>query len=161
MSYLDIGTGGGGTVINGIDDIQAVVDGSSAGAGEIGEIIEDEVSSATGVGVGADNVWGSVTSITLTAGEWIIDGLVGFSENGATLEDAYDCAITDSASPTPAFGEYARYNHLVTSTADLIAPAPVQIVSLTSTADYYLNTRFNYSAGSPEHYGRIRARRYR
>lgn len=140
----------------------AVTDGSSAGAGIIGEILTGSQATATSTGVGATGTFGNATSVSLTAGVWHIEAIAGFAENGAVLTDSMSGAISSSATGVGLTAlDIVVHNNLVSSTADLVVPCFSQIVSLSGTTTYYLNTRFFYSSGSPQHYGRIRARRIR
>lgn len=136
--------------------------GSAAAAGKIGEIITSSVTSATTTGVGATGVYGNVTSISLTAGVWLLTGVAGFQENGATLTTSLSAGFsTSSSGGTLGTLDPAVYNNLVSSTSDLVAPVPDLDVNISSTTTYYLNTRFFYTAGTPKHYGKISARRVR
>jgi hypothetical protein len=141
-----------------IQALSAFANGSSASAGQINEILTGTQAANTATGVGADGVWGNVTSVSLTAGRWAIQGVAGFSENGAVLEDFLSAGISDSATGV-GISEFdtVQLNALVSSTADAIGVTPMVYVSIGSTTTYYLNTKFNYSAGSPQHRGRIRA----
>lgn len=136
--------------------------GNAAATGAIGEIIKSSVTTATTTGVGATGVYGNVTSISLTAGDWSLTGVAGFSENGSTLTTNLSCGFSsDSAGATLGALDPAVYNNLISSTSDLVAPVPTLNVSVTTTTTYYLNTRFFYTSGTPKHYGRIEARRVR
>lgn len=145
-----------------LDDIDAIVDGSSAAAGEIGEIISSDVAAASATGVGATGVFGSVTSIALTAGNWVIGGAVGFNENGAILTTALVAGISGSATGVGIDAlETVVHNNLISSTSDLVVPLIEKRVNITANTTFHLNTKFFYTAGTPRHYGRIVARRYR
>lgn len=136
--------------------------GTAASAGRIGEIISSSVNSATSSGVAATGDWGAVTSISLTAGVWQVQGVVGFTENGANLTTALECGVSASATGA-GIGEFdtSVAPFLVSSTSDALLPTPIQYVNISSTTSYYLNSRFYYTAGSPQHRGRIIAIRIR
>lgn len=138
--------------------VSAFTDGSSAASGKINEILTGTQAANTATGLGASGVWGNVTSVSLTAGRWAIQGVAGFSENGAVLTDFISAGISDSASGV-GISEFdtVQLNALVSSTADAIGVTPMVYVSIGSTTTYYLNTKFNYSSGTPQHRGRIRA----
>jgi hypothetical protein len=141
-----------------IHALTAFTNGSSASAGQINEILTGTQATNTATGVGADGAWGSVASVSLTAGRWAVQGVAGFSENGAVLEDFLSAGISDSATGV-GISEFdtVQINALISSTADAIGVTPMVYISIGSTTTYYLNTKFNYSAGSPQHRGRIRA----
>ena len=138
--------------------VSAFTDGSSAASGRINEILTGTQAANTATGLGATGVWGNVTSVSLTAGRWAIQGVAGFAENGAVLTDYMSAGISDSSSGV-GISEFdtVQLNALVSSTADAIGVTPMVYVSIGSTTTYYLNTKFNYSSGTPQHRGRIRA----
>jgi len=138
--------------------VAAFTDGSSAAAGKINELLTGTQAANTATGIGASGVWGNVTSVSLTAGRWAIQGVAGFSENAAVLTDFMSAGISDSATGV-GISEFdtVQLNTLVSSTADAIGVTPMVYVSIGSTTTYYLNTKFNYSSGTPQHRGRIRA----
>ena len=140
--------------------LQAITNGSSASAGQVNEILTGTQASNTTTGVASSGSYGSVTSVSLTAGRWVLQGVAGFNENGATLTTAIECGISDSATGVG----ISEFNttlapFLVSSTSDALLSTPLVDVSVGSTTTYYLNTRFYYSAGTPQHRGRIIARR--
>lgn len=140
----------------------AVTDGSAASSGDIGQVITAQQASATASNVAASTDWGYATSISLTAGSWLVFGVVAFDANGATLEEGLRAAISDSATGVSITDlDMVTHNHLVTDSADLSTTVPMAIINISSTTTYYLNTQFVYSAGSPMHYGRLRALRIR
>lgn len=135
--------------------------GSSAASGKIGEIVTSAVTAATTTGVGATGVYGNVTSIALTAGDWVLTGVAGFQENGATLTTSLSCGFSTATNgSTLGALDAAVYNNLISSTSDLVAPSPtLNVIVPGGGATYYLNTRFFYTSGTPKHYGGIEARR--
>lgn len=137
---------------------EGVATGSAAAVGSIGEIITAEVASATGTGVGATGAWGSVTSIALTAGAWDIDGVVGFTENSSTLTTSLSCGISTSATGV-GINQFntTQMPVLISGTADMVVSTPKVSLVVSGATTVHLNTRFFYTAGSPQHRGRIRA----
>lgn len=141
----------------------AVTDGSSsASSGLLGEVISAVQTTNTTTGIGASTAWGSPTSISLTAGAWIVQGIAGFNANGANLTDGFQVGI--SASSTGAgIVEFDTQllPYLISTTQDPLICTPFVAVDITSTTTYYLNTRFWYTSGTPKHRGKIIARRWR
>ena len=134
--------------------------GGTHTAGLIGALISSSVTAATTTGVAATGTYGNVTSISLPAGQYLLTGVAGFSQNGANLTTSLSCGFSSSTDGS-ALGtlDPATYNALISSTSDLVAPVPTLIVAPTTTTTYYLNTRFYYTSGTPQHYGRIIATR--
>jgi len=159
-TYIELPESGGSGATD-VAELTPVTDGSLAGAGEIGEIFTSTVAASTGAGVGATGVFGSVTSLALGAGVWAITAVGAMSQNGATMSSPFVFGISDSATGV-GIGQFAqsRYSFLITDD-DVQFPTPEIIVSIAGATTYYLNSFFNYSAGSPEHYGQITARRIR
>lgn len=114
----------------------------------------------TATGVAASGSWGAVTSVSLAAGTWLVQGTVGFNENGAVLENAVECGVSDSATGV-GISEFDTTvaPFLISSTSDALLPTPLVQVSPAVTTTYYLNTRFYYTSGTPRHRGRIQARK--
>ncbi len=110
----------------------------------------------TATGVGASGVWGSPISLSITAGTWQIQGVAGMSENGAALTTALEVGISAAANGTGmgAFDE-SIMPFLISSTSDAQITTPMVYVTLGSTTTYYLNTKFYYSSGTPQHRGKI------
>lgn len=61
-------------------------DGTSVPAGNVGEIIQSAVTVLANVG--ASNQWFDATSITLTPGVWLINSVIYYDRNGATITDS-------------------------------------------------------------------------
>lgn len=143
-----------------IEDVVAITDGSSAGAGLITQTISASQTSAVTTNVGATGVFGHATSISVTAGRWVITGVAGFDDNGATLTTAIEGAISSSATGAGlTIADVIKDDSVSGSTVSRSMVVPSSVVSLSGTTTYYLNTKFTYSAGTPAHYGKILARR--
>lgn len=142
--------------------LSAVTDGSSSASGKIGEILSGTQATNTTTGVGASGAYGNVTSVSLTPGVWSIEGVVGFNENGAVLTDSLVCGISASATGS-GISEFdtTQHSYLISGSADAIFKTPRVLISIGSATTYYLNTKFNYSSGTPRHRGRIQALRIR
>lgn len=151
-----------GAVSLDLTDLVAETAGGSASMGQLGEILSASQSSATGTGVAATGVFGNATSLSVTAGVWRLMGVAGFKENGSVLTTSLSCGISNSPSGASLTDlDVAVHNNLVSSTSDLVVPCLDQLISIGSTTTYYLNTRFFYTSGSPQHYGKLTALRIR
>lgn len=159
-TYINLPTGGG-TTITAITDIPPITDGTVPGAAQIGGVIVASQAAATSTNVAATGIWGYATSINLSAGVWQVVGMAGFSENGAVMTTSVSCGISSTTDGTGlSLFDYAVYNQLVSGANDSILPTGLPLViSINAATDYYLNTRMFYSSGSPQHYGKIQARR--
>lgn len=145
-----------------ISALTAVTSGAAAAAGKIGEILSGTQATNTTTGVGASGAYGAATSVSLTAGSWLVWGTAGFNENGAVLTDGLQCGISASATGA-GLSEFdtALSAYLISGTSDALIATPAVNVDISSTTTYYLNTKFSYTSGSPRHRGRIQALRIR
>lgn len=143
------------------NNIVATSTNDNATAGDMGETKSSDISSATNTP--ATTVRGDLTSISLTAGDWIVSGYVYFALNGATCT-AVEAAISSSSGDTTAgttFGITRIDGYPPTgNTGNTIYIGPVRI-SLSSTTTYYLKYQAIFSAGQPQARGHIFAVRPR
>jgi len=143
-------------VVHDINSIVPIVDGSAPTTGEINEVLTATQAANTATGIGATGTWGNATSLSITAGRWIVRGVAGLSEQTANLSDALSCAISDSATGV-GLDEFDStvVPCLISSTSDAILPTPAVFVNISGTTTYYLNTKFVYDAGAPQHRGKL------
>ncbi len=149
-SGIELPSGGTGTSTN--DD---------AAAGQIGEFVEatfaiDDVAAATGV-------FGDMTSISLTAGDWEVTGGVHAVLNSATVTGFFGAISVNSGSTTTDHVSGENQFSALAPTASISTTTAIipHRLSLAATTTVYLKSRFNYSAGTPRHLGYIKARRVR
>jgi len=132
----------------------------SAAAGYVGEYVSSAV---TATNYGATNVWGDLTSISLTAGDWDVTAVAFINVNGATMTYAdTGISVTSGNSSTGlVFGDnYLEINAVPTFNTGISIPA--YRISIASTTTVYLKYRAGYSAGGPPTAaGRLSARRVR
>lgn len=135
-------------------------DGSSPCAGCVGEFIQSRVTTFTNAPA-ATGLWGDITSISLTAGDWDVTGVVVLQPNGATVTD-FDIGIS-SSSGNSATGLQAGDNQIETlpptAAADVTLVIPSFRVNISSTTIYYLKANISYSIATPKDTARISARR--
>lgn len=134
--------------------------GTPAASGKIGQLVTATQAASTGTGVGASGVYGNVTSISVPAGRWLAWGSAAFVENTADLTTGLQCGISASAAGA-GLGEFdtSLSSALISGTSDLILATPHVVIDIASTTTYYLNTKFTYTSGSPQHRGKITALR--
>ncbi len=139
--------------------LQSVTDGSTPASGQIGELLSSDVPAATTTGVGATTVYGSVTSLSLSPGRWILYGNVGFKANSATMNPGYSCGVSASATGVGLSVTDTFLSPLTPASLDAIVGAPSIFAYISVTTTYFLNSKMSYSAGSPQHYGKLYALR--
>lgn len=134
----------------------------NAAAGKVGEIIESTVLAGSAVSL-TTNVQTTVTSISLTAGDWDVWGNIIYSAGGSTVTTLAIGAISTVAAtlPTaPAGGGYGLWIGSVTG----IAPGVIagkRRISIASTTTVYLIAYTNFTTSTLAAYGYIGARRAR
>jgi hypothetical protein len=137
---------------------QGVTDGGDATAGQIGEylVANATVGPVNGVGL-------AVTSLSLTAGDWDVEGNVYFTFSAAatTLVQAW---VGTSAVAAPANGStgVAALNLVsgVIAAGTMLATGGTRL-SLAGTTTVYLGCATSFSTGIASATGTIRARRQR
>jgi hypothetical protein len=138
------------------DALTARTDGASPATGKIGETLQASQGAFTATGVAASGSYGSVTSVSLSAGLWIIHGVLSFEENGAVLTQGVSAGLSDTSngSNVGAFG-FSRHAYQIITGENPQFSAPPKLVSLSGTTTYYLNSKFDYTSGAPRHKGEI------
>lgn len=131
----------------------------------IGEIIVSEVLAGSAVSL-ISGTPSNVTSISLTAGDWDVDGNVAFNANAATTSTAYHSTIHTTSATLPTQPNKGAYNLIYSAggfTAGSLCTLPTGTIrySLSSTTTVYLIAQSSFAVNSMAAYGYIRARRVR
>lgn len=148
---------------NGGVPIQGTNTSGNAAAGDVGELISSTVASP---GSALSNVTQTnITSISLTAGDWDVSGLVAFTGNGATTVGTVQGSISTTSATldsTPGRNVSIFYNNatVYANTPALLPITPTQL-SLSSTTTVYLVAFSGFGTSTTTTYGTIRARRVR
>ena len=136
----------------------------NATAGNIGEYVSSSVGSGGAMSL-TSGTPATVTSITLTSGDWTVAGNVVFFPGGATVMTELDGAISDTAAtlPTPpGDGAYARLALPFTAGQYAAFPVGQLRVSLDGAGGiFYLVAQAAFSASTLSAGGFIGARRAR
>lgn len=111
----------------------------------------------------ATGTYGDLVSITLIAGDWDISGMVQLANNGATATSMAVGISTTSGNSTAGLAQGDSWMSQTGPTAitDVSATIANHRVLLSASATYYLKYMGAFSAGTPQAYGRISARRVR
>lgn len=132
-----------------------VVDGSNAAAGVVGEVLTATTSATANTTLTAVNA----TSISLTAGDWDVDGVVRFNSTSAPYTVIVVGLGTTSATQ-PSFPNSVQLNIAATSTTQQMTSPTVRI-NITSTTTVYLVALSGFASGTSTVDGFISARRVR
>jgi hypothetical protein len=134
----------------------------NAAEGYIGQYGTDGDSVATNVGSTA--TYTNFASIALSAGDWDISGVVVYTLNGATMSGGVDLYLSIYSGTTTTdrtIGDNHVSGPVPTASYDVSLSIPNWRVSSSSSFTAYLKGRCSYSAGTPQEYCRISARRVR
>ena len=158
-SALTDETGTGAAVFANSPNIIGTSTNDSAAAGSIGEVITATATQALSSGSVVN-----VTSITLTAGDWDLSGMLRYSTAGATTTTDVTSAIA-TANNVVSGGSLVDFfaQTRVASTTDFATThtfAPTRI-SISGNTTYYLNCQGTFAISTASAIGRIRARRMR
>lgn len=126
----------------------------NAAAGSVGEVISSEILYASRTSLTTATLT-NVVSISLTAGDWDVFGMVGVAATGA-ITNIY-CGISSTSVTLP---DNAYTNNNATTGSINNSIAPMVRASLSGTTTYYLVVTAGF-AGTANKYGYILARRRR
>ena len=132
----------------------------NAETGRVGEYVSANVASGSAILI-PNNTASNVTSISLTAGDWDVNGNVGFVMTGnCSVVEAY---ITTTSATRPAPPNAGAFNELSGPSFGngTVLPTGVMRLSLNSTTTVYLGTAVLATTGTVSVYGFIGARRAR
>lgn len=153
-------SGGGGIAVQGTNA------SGNATAGDVGEVIQAILGSGSAIVLTSNSV-SNVTSISLTAGDWDIQGQVAFSFAGTTTySQALSWLSTTSATIPAADSLSAPFSRVnvpshAPGSIDMPIPTGTGRISLGSTTTLYLSCRATFATAGLNAYGFIWARRAR
>lgn len=129
-------------------------------AGNLGEYVNTLVTSGAAVTM-ATTVVTNVTSISLTAGDWDVQGQVNAAATGATIT-AWQAGISSTTATMPTDGSevYSGVTGAGLTITDSIT-LPRKRINVSGTTTVYLEAKGTFSLGSITAYGTINARRVR
>ena len=136
---------------------------NNAAAGEIGEYISSTVLVGAAVAT-ADATTVNVTSISLTAGDWDVSGVVCLEPAAGTITSLAIAAIntTSATIPTrPASGGISQITATTSASLGHSIPVGNTRISIASTTTVYLIARVLFTVSTMGTYGFIGARRAR
>ena len=132
----------------------------NAAAGNIGEYLASNVVSGSAVSLTSTETK-NIDSLSLTAGDWDITGLVKFSMSGATATDFKSGFSTTSATladDTTYIQKPFSFSGLSSTYGESL---PIVRISISGTTKIYFIAQSTFSLGTVSAFGTIRARRVR
>jgi hypothetical protein len=135
----------------------------NASAGYIGEYVESVIAGGSAVSSSGSGNFFTVTSISLTAGDWDISLLCIGSKAGTTTDSFFAGIGTADGNSSAGINQStnAAYGFIPTAAYQSSTAVPSYRVSIASTTVYYFKAFFEYTGTAPTAYGRISARRVR
>ncbi len=159
---LTVGPGGNISLL-GVTALKGTTTNDNAAAGNVGEFLNATVGSGGAVGLTA-GVLLSVTSLSLTPGDWDVQGAAVFTQTSGTTATDFIVGISNSTGGWDG-GEtsYARTGFLTSNATILTAtlPAASRRISISTTTSIHLLVRGTFSGGTLTVFGNINARRVR
>lgn len=159
---LTVGPGGNISLL-GVTALKGTTTNDNAAAGNVGEFLNATVGSGGAVSLTA-GVLLSVTSLSLTPGDWDVQGAAVFTQTSGTTATDFIVGISNSTGGWDG-GEtsYARTGFLTSNATILTAtlPAASRRISISTTTSIHLLVRGTFSGGTLTVFGNINARRVR
>lgn len=149
---------------NGGIPLQGTNTNDSAAAGYVGEVIESIIAVGSPVAL-TNNTPANITSISLTAGDWDVTGVISFITGSGTLLTYFIGSISTTSATLDTNNWYLfSFQGSFTGAGNTTHMAPVTPLraSLSGTTTYYLVAQAGFTVGTgTSAYGRIFARRRR
>lgn len=132
-----------------------------AAAGAIGEVASTVVATGSAVSL-ATGTAKTVASVSLTAGDWEVTGVIDFKPAATTTATYLQSGISATNNTTGAQDSFTQLTAAVPAGGpDPAIPTPTIRVSIGSTTTYYLVGKAAFAVDTLGAYGTIRARRVR
>lgn len=163
VGSIVLSPGGSTTVLTANTDgvsFKGTIAVGNATAGNVGEFVSSLVAVGSPVALTTATA-ANVTSISLTAGDWDVDGNINFSASSATVTGTSGGITATSATvPTDGSEVYSGVQVTLLSETDSVT-IPRKRINVNSTTTVYLVGKSTFSAGSVGAFGSINARRVR
>lgn len=132
---------------------------NNANTGSVGEFVTATVATGSALST-ANNTPKTVTSISLTAGDWDVWGVVDWNLSGVT-STWWEASISGSTNTIGSQDQFTSWNLGNAANNVQSIPTPVCRLSLSTTTTEFLVQNSAYSGGTVTVYGSIFARRVR
>lgn len=130
---------------------------NNANAGSVGEFVS-ATSGATSLSTGVQT---NLTSVSLTAGDWDVEGNVWMQPQTGDTMTLFQAGISTTSASVPAVPLGSVFPLSIGPGLSISSAAPEQRISLSGTTTVYLVVVANHSGGTLNATGNIRARRVR
>lgn len=140
--------------------ISGTATNDNAAAGRLGEYLQAQVTVGSAVAL-TTGVTANVTSISLTAGDWDVTGVIDIHPAATTNINNVTIGSSATSATIGPQDSSVTDTYQVTSTVDLSHSIPVQRYSLAAPTTVYLVINATFSVSTLSAYGTIKARRVR
>jgi hypothetical protein len=149
-------------VPNSTKGIVGTTTNDAANAGSIGEIITGARATGSSLSLTSPNAL-TVDSISLTAGDWDVSGVVAFTPAATTSITFLNGGISTTTNTIGALGTYFAWSTAanIPTAVDEAWITPTVQISVASTTTVFLIAKATFSASTLKGYGSMRARRVR
>lgn len=142
------------------NNIKGAANTTDAAAGNIGEYISHRIASGSAVSLSTGTT-SNIDSITLTAGDWDVTGIINYSLSGVTSTDfqaGFSLTSATMGNDTMKIEKPFSFTGLSSTYSDVL---PTVRISVGSSTKIYLVAQGTFTVGTVAGYGQIRARRKR
>lgn len=143
--------------------LQGVTNGVPASSGFVGELISSTIAVGSAIPL-TSTITSDVTSISLPAGEWYVNGQVDYRAAATTSITILTQGISSTSATLGAQDTFSRNvsgAFVPTASVDVCLPIRGQALSLTTTTTIYLVANATFTLAALSAYGTIQARRVR
>jgi hypothetical protein len=137
--------------------IVGVTNASNATSGNVGQVIS---STQTSTGISTTTPT-NLTSISLTAGDWDVQGFVNFNAAGSTATTQVLAGINTTSATLPASTNYSQFIGTFPTGANVPVPVPYTRINVSSTTTVYLVVEAIFNTSTMTAQGFLSARRMR
>lgn len=137
--------------------IKGTTAADSAQAGSVGEYL----SNSTGGAAITSGTASNATTLTLTAGDWDVQGVVAFTPAGTTVMQLQGAGINTTSATFPAYPNGTSLNFTAAAGSGSYVTTPVVRVNVSTSTTVYLVQTSVFTTSTAQAAGFIRARRVR
>lgn len=144
-----------------VGQLPGTITNDNAAAGKVGEVIAADLPVGSAISM-TNTVTANVTSISLTAGDWEVNGAACAAGTGGALITSVAIGSSSTSATLPSgFENITLFQIPSAANPTICLPIPARRFSLSGTTTTYLVAGFNFNTGPVTAYGQMYARRAR
>jgi hypothetical protein len=140
-----------------------VTSGSNASSGIVGEVISSTIAIGSATSL-VTNTAKNITTLSLTAGDWLVSGNIGFIAAATTIPTkliASISATTNTQATSPNGGGFSQLESTLATASTNVLTLPPTRINITTPTTYYLVGTATFTISTLTGYGSITAIRFR